>query len=152
MKTCGTPLLQFLRHGAVTLLASATLWTAVNRGTIRGTVTDPQGKVIPEVNIVILNTGTEVRQETKTNAAGFYLMPELIPGTYTVYFECPGFIPLDVARVEVKPNGVATVDMQLQLGRMTQHIEVAAAAPLVDTSSSNFAVPVEQHYMQNIPV
>src|SRR5437870_3626364 len=138
--------------GAVLLITSSAAWAAINRGSIRGTVTDPQGAVMVGTHITITNMDTGVEQTTQTNSAGFYFLPELVPGPYKVHFEMPGFVAVDVGRVEVKANNESTVDMALKLGRTAQTVEVTAAVPLVETTASNFSVGIEQRYMQDLPV
>src|SRR6266568_903108 len=97
---------------------------AINRGTIQGTVTDPQGGVVPEVAVMVTNVETGVAQAVKTNSAGFFFVPELVPGRYRVHFQLTGFVPVDVNEVVVKANEVSTVDTRLELGQTTQRIEV----------------------------
>lgn len=127
-------------------------WADISRGSIRGTVTDPQGAVVPGVSVVIANTDTGVKQTTRTNSAGFYFVPELMAGPYKVHFDMSGFVPMDIDRVEVKSNEVATVDTELKIGATTQSIVVNASSALVDTTASNFSVGIEQVYMQELPI
>src|ERR1043166_2104459 len=71
----------------VLLVTCSGVWAAINRGSIRGTVTDPQGAVVANTRITITNIDTGVQQSTQTNTAGFYFIPELVPGPYKVHFE-----------------------------------------------------------------
>ena len=125
---------------------------SINRGTVQGTVTDPQGAAVPDVQVMVTNVETGVAQALKTNSTGFYFAPELVPGRYKVRFQHSGFVPVDVNEVVVKANDVSTVDTRLALGQTTQHIEVMAAAALVETAASNFSVPLSQHYVQDLPL
>src|SRR2546423_13335044 len=93
-----------LRLGLCVLAGCASIWAAIDRGTIRGTVTDPQGAVMPQVQVIMNHTDTGVQITGQTNGAGFYLFPELVPGNYDVHFEAKGFIAADVTKVVVKPN------------------------------------------------
>src|SRR5215468_2253361 len=135
---------------AVVICSSA--WASINRGTIRGTVTDPQGAVVPEVKVTVTNRDTGVAQMVVTNNAGFYLVPELVPGPYLVHLEKSGFVSAEFDMVAVKANDIATVDAELGLGRTTQSVAVTATTPLVDTAAANFNTPVEQRYMQDLPI
>src|SRR5262249_44049354 len=134
------------------LLDCTGAWAAINRGTIRGTVTDPQGGVIPDVKVTVTNMATGVMQTTLTNNAGFYLVAELVPGPYKVRLEKSGFAPHDFDKVAVKANDVATVDAQLSLGEASQTVEVTATNPLIETNAANFSVPVEQTYVNELPL
>src|SRR5262249_17500314 len=84
---------------------------AINRGMIRGSVTDPQGALVIAATVTVTNVETQVSQTSQTNGAGFYLIPELVPGRYKVHFELAGFVPVDVNEVVVRANDVATVDI-----------------------------------------
>ncbi len=137
----------------VALFAAVTLLqAAINRGTIQGTMTDPQGAVIPDVTVTVTDTDTGVSQTTKTNSAGFYFVPELVPGTYKVRFEVSGFVPTEVTNVSVRANEVTAVDAQLKLGKALQQVEVIAATPQVETAAANFSVPLERRYVEDLPL
>ena len=138
--------------GLCILIGCASTWAAINRGSIRGTVTDPQGGVIPQVVVTITDTDTGVQTPGRTDSAGFYLFPELVPGNYDVHFGARGFVEADVNQVAVKPNEVSTVDMQLRLGATAQHIEVTATNPLVETSATNVGTGVAERYVEDLPI
>src|SRR5215472_12994670 len=90
------------------LLAHSGL-ASINRGAIRGTVTDPQDAVMPNVEVRARNTATGVEEHTRTNSAGLYVIPELVPGTYDLNVEMAGFKPVQITHVLVKADDVATV-------------------------------------------
>jgi len=137
---------------AAALSLEVSLRASIDRGAIRGTVTDQQGAVVPGARVVVKSLDTNVQVNLTTNSAGFYLAPELVPGNYSVYVLAEGFSPLTVNNVAVKPNDVATVDMQLKLGPTTQHVEVTATNPLVETAAENVSVPISQRYVQDLPL
>jgi hypothetical protein len=119
---------------------------------IRGSVTDPQGALVIAAIVTVTNVETQVSQTSQTNGAGFYLIPELVPGRYKVHLELAGFVPVDVNDVVVKANDVATVDIQMQVGPTAQRVEVTASNPLVETTAANFSTPIEQTYVQDLPL
>ena len=125
---------------------------SINRGTIRGTVVDPQGKVMPKVAVRARNIATGVEEQTRTDSAGLYVLPELVPGTYVVNVEMAGFKPDQIANVLVKADDVATVDVRLNVGTAVQRVEVSAAQSLVETTASNFSVPVDPKNVEELPV
>jgi hypothetical protein len=141
----------FTALGAI-LLLSTPLMASLDRGAIRGTVTDPQGAVVPDAAVVVTNIDTGVETRLVTNAAGFYLAPELVPGRYTVHIEASGFSPLEIKDVMVTAGTTVTADAQLKVGPTTQRVEVSAQAQLVETTSSNFTTMVGRTYMENIPL
>jgi hypothetical protein len=128
------------------------MMASINRGTIQGTVTDQQGGVIPGVTVTITNTDTGVSQTTKTNSAGFYYVPELVPGPYKVRFEITGFVTTEVTNLSVRANEVTAAARALELGRTVQQVEVKAASALVQVAASNSSFDVEARYIQDLPV
>src|SRR5947209_13438619 len=92
-------------------LATAQLQAqSLNRGQIRGTVTDVQGAIVPGVDVSVASTETNLVTRLTTNQSGFYLATELVPGTYTVQFRAPGFEKLDISNVVVKAGTTITED------------------------------------------
>lgn len=140
------------RSGVVLLFVCASVWASINRGAIQGTVTDPQGAVTPGVAVTVMNVDTGVAQSTRTNSAGFYYVPELLPGPYKVRFEMAGFVATEVTNVTVKSNDAAAVDAQLKLGTSVQQVEVIATAPLVESTAANFSVSLEHRYVDELPL
>ncbi len=134
-------------------LALATLLQAsLDRGAIQGTVTDQQGAVVPGAKVIVKNVDTNVEVNLTTNGEGFYLAPQLVPGKYSVRVSASGFSPLDTADVIVTAGTTTTTDAQLRVGIATQTVEVTAAAPLVERTSSNFTSSVTTRYIQDIPL
>ena len=134
------------------LALSSWLLASLDRGAIRGTVTDPQGAVVPGAKVVVRNVDTGVGTNLVSNSAGFYLATDLVPGKYVVHIEAKGFSPVDIEGVTVGANTTVTEDAELKVGAATQHLEVSAKAQLVETTSSNFSSGVSQRYLDNLPL
>ena len=131
---------------------SSYLVASLDRGAIRGTVTDPQGAVVPGAQLIVRNVETGVETRLATNSAGFYLAPELVPGRYTIHIESAGFSPLEIKDVMVSAGTTVTQDAELKVGATTQRVEVTAQAGLVETTSSNFTTGVARRYLDNLPL
>ncbi len=136
----------------MTLAPATLLHASIDRGAIQGTVTDQQGAMVPGAKVVVKNVETNVEVTLSTNTAGFYLAPELVPGKYVVRVSATGFSPLDIASVTVTAGTTTTADAQLKVGATTQTVEVTAAAPLVESTPSNFTTVLENRYVQEIPL
>src|SRR3989337_1307876 len=121
----------------VFLLMSISLAAQTFRGTILGTVTDPTGALVPEARVTVKNLNTGLARETQTTNDGSYSVPELSIGPYSVTVEKEGFQTSVVDRVTVEGAAERRVDVSLQVGEITQRIEVSAATlPLVETTSN----------------
>ncbi len=87
---------------AILIASTQLLVGQLNRGTIEGNVTDPQGAAVPGVEITITSVATNVVTTTQTNSAGYYRAPALVPGIYNAHFTANGFTPVDVTAIEVQ--------------------------------------------------
>jgi len=137
---------------AAALFLTTQLMASLDRGEIRGTVTDPQGAVVAGAKVVVRNVDTGVETKLVTNGAGFFLATDLVPGRYTIRLEASGFSLLEIANVVVTANTTITEDAQLKVGPTTQSVEVRAQAQLAQTTASNFSSGVSQRYMENLPL
>ncbi len=137
---------------AAILVGAVCVFAALDRGAIRGTVTDPQGAVVPGATVNVLNVETGVEAHLVTNNAGFFLATDLVPGKYTVRIEASGFSPLEIKDIAVGAGTTMTQDAELKVGATTQRLEVSARAQLVETTSSNFSTGVSRRYLDNLPM
>src|SRR5260370_9335012 len=104
---------------AVLILASvACLQASIDRGAIQGTVADQQDAVVGHARVVVKNVDTNVEVVLITNSSGFYLAPELVPGTYAVRVEANGFSATDITNIRVTAGTTTTADVHLT-GRAT---------------------------------
>ena len=72
-------------------LIGQTAWAQANRATITGIVTDSTGAVVAGVDVTATNTGTNAATKTVSNSVGIYVLPNLVPGPYSVEFKREGF-------------------------------------------------------------
>src|SRR6185436_5874615 len=105
------------------------------RGTLLGRVTDPSDSLVVGAKIDITNVETGVRLSSTTNRTGDYTFPLLLPGTYTVRVESPGFKTYSRPGVMVRVNDQVAINIALEVGQASQTVEVKALSPLLDTSS-----------------
>jgi len=137
---------------AATLFLAVQLFASLDRGQIQGTVTDPQGGVMPGVTVVVTNVDTGVSAKLVTNSVGFYLAADLVPGKYAIHVEASGFSPLEITNVLVRAGTTTTGDAHLKVGPTAQKVEVRAQAQLAQTTPSNFSSGVSQRYLENLPL
>jgi hypothetical protein len=116
---------------AYALLVSGLVFAQSFQGSLRGRVKDPQGAAATRAKITITNEGTSVKRTTLTNDQGEYVFPAVTPATYTVIAEAPGFKRLEHTGVLISTQAAVTVDLELELGDVTEKIDVTAEAPLL---------------------
>ena len=121
-------------------------------GTITGTVKDASGAVIPQVTVTITNQQTE-RQETVTaDLEGRYTSLPLPPGEYKVEAELQGFRRAAQSNVTVQINGTAVIDFTLEVGELTDAVEVSAVATVLETTTSTMGKLVDNRRILNLPL
>lgn len=124
--------------------------TAVD-GAIGGTVMDSSGAVVPNATIVVHNVGTNAEQTAESDASGYYRIIHLQPGTYTVTVKAKGFSELKVQDATVQVGLLTDVDAHLSVGATAQTVEVTGAAPIVNTTSPDFAGVIPQETLNSLP-
>src|ERR1700751_3339748 len=107
-----------------------------NFGRVFGTITDATGAVLPGAQISIIDKDRGLARSLVSDEVGLYNAPTLIPGTYTVRVELPGFRTLDRENVVVEVGQQTRVDVSIQPAQQTETVTVNEAIPLVDTTGA----------------
>ena len=136
----------------VLLILSAALAFPQDRGTIRGTVTDPTGAAVPGTSVTIRNVDTGLKQSIATGADGLYSIPYLPAGNYTVTAEKVGFRKSEVTAIRVNVGTVTGVDIALTVGSVDQTIDVSAVSPLLEVQGSNLGKVVPTRAIRDLPL
>jgi hypothetical protein len=134
------------------VLFVAAAFAQSDRGIIAGTVTDPDGGVIPGVRVVAENPETGVKFEAVTTSTGNYTIPQLPASTYNIRFERAGFSVFQQEGVRVYVGQTARVDATLQIGGVTDEIRVAAGASLLQTQSAEQSSSVTVENLNQLPL
>src|SRR4051794_7370048 len=122
-----------------------------NFGRISGTVTDPGGATIPNVAVTIRNVDTQAVRTVNTNESGFYSATNLPIGNYTVQIEQQGFRKQERGGIGVSADARLTIDFNLQLGDVTQSVEVTAqAGEAINTTSGELARVIDTKQVSNL--
>ena len=121
-------------------------------GTVSGTVTDTTGGSVPRVKITLTNEGTnEVRVQT-TGDDGGYTFAQVAPGTYRIEGEAAGFKRFVRAHVIVEVQQTSLVDAQMEVGSLTESVEVTEAMPLLQTATSSLGQVVTNQQITELPL
>ena len=119
---------------------------------ITGTVTDASGAVVPNAQVTVTNQATQVATHATTSSAGTYTVTGLIPGTYTVQIEFPGFQLSVHNGVGVEVGKMSTVDAGLQTGQVSQTLEVQESVIALNTTQPELGTTIEHAVVQALPV
>jgi hypothetical protein len=120
-------------------------------GSIFGTVTDPTGAVVPNAKITITDLDKNVKFETMTNAAGNYSRSQLVPGRYQVEVEATGFRKAVSRDIQVSVDTATRVDIRLEVGAVTEQVEVTAEAPLLKSDRADVATTFSTRQLTELP-
>jgi hypothetical protein len=120
-------------------------------GTLRGTVFDPSGAVVPGATVTATDQNTGVTSTAQSTSAGTYVFPNLLIGAYTVEVQAPSFQRLVRKDVQVLPNQVTTADARLRVGATTAEVEVTAGAQAVQLNTSQISNDFSGRAVQDLP-
>src|SRR6476659_5985704 len=122
------------------------------RGAINGTVSDPSGAVVPNVQVKATEVATGLDHTTVTTGDGQFAFQDIPLGAYKVLVSAQGFRPYVADKVQVTAGTIYTLAVKLSLGEATQTVEVSAASITVDTSTPTQTSTISAETVQDIPL
>ncbi len=141
-----------LRALVLSLAVALSVWSQTFYGTIVGTVNDTSGSAMPQANITLINQGTAERRTAKTDAAGGYQFVNLVPGQYRLEVENTGFRRFVRDPITVEVSTTVRIDVSMQVGDVTQTVEVSEQTPLLQTENASLGQVVEQRKVLEMPL
>lgn len=121
-------------------------------GTVTGEVKDSSGAAIADAQVLVRNTATNGVRVATTNEDGVYTIPALVPGMYDVKAEKTGFKTATRTGIELQVQQTARIDFGLEVGQVTETIEVSAAAALLTTENATVGAVIEQKRITDLPL
>ena len=120
--------------------------------TLSGLVTDDQGGPVANATISVKNAGTGVVRDVTSNADGIYSAPNLLPGEYEVTVTATGFQTLTEKGITLTVGGQQSLNLVMKVGALSQTVEVNAAIPDIQTTSSTLSSTVDSTTMRELPL
>jgi len=133
-------------------LIAPSLWGQTNSGNIRGTITDPSGAALAGATVTARNMDTGLSITTASTDAGLYSVPNLPPGRYSVVVEAPSLKKYTQEGVTVATGTAVTLDIQMQLGAVSENVTVIADASQLQTATSEIGATVQSTLVANLPL
>jgi hypothetical protein len=121
-------------------------------GSIIGTVTDAQGNAVSGAKVTVTSISKSTTFETTSNESGNFAVTHLIPDDYKVAVEAAGFKAYSVERVTVTADSSQTLNVPLQVGAVTQTVEVTGDIPQLQTDRADVDVQFSQKYVEDLPI
>ncbi len=137
---------------AMSVLTQPRSYAQAVSGTINGFVKDPSGAVVVGATVTATNTGTQVASAVNTNEAGFYSVPQLIPGAYTVRISATGFKQLDRTGIVLDVDSVVRVDANLALGSTNETVTVTSDAAVLKTEKADLGGVISDRTLNRLPI
>ncbi len=122
------------------------------RATLTGVITDPSGASVPGARVSAINVETGVALRSEANAQGRYVIPYLLPGRYTLRVEQNGFKSVERGPIELRIADRSEVNVQLEIGAVTDNVTVTAAAPLLETASASGGQVIDNRKITDLPL
>src|SRR6267154_4687057 len=119
---------------------------------VTGLVTDPNGRSVPGVTILITNLATNVPSRTVTNDQGIYRVPFLQPGIYRITIDKDGFKSVVKSGIELHVQDVASINFELQIGSVNETVTVEAGGLVINTTDASVGTVVDRKFVENIPL
>ena len=134
------------------LLGAALTLPGQSVSSLRGTVVDAQGAVIPEALITLTNNGTGSTRETLTDASGAYQFLQMPPGDYTLSAVKVGFSTTTQKGVALLVNTPAAADLKMEVGKTTETVNVSAEAQTLNTVDASVGNTFNQTQIRQLPL
>jgi Carboxypeptidase regulatory-like domain len=144
--------LRFLILFCLATIGSALALAQTGTTSIRGTVSDKSGAVIPDAQVKLTSRDLAVERTTATNQSGQYEFPALQPGRYDLTVESKGFRKFNQTDIELLVNNPATVNVLLQVGTSTETVEVSAQSETINTTDASLGVAFGENQVKQLPL
>jgi hypothetical protein len=135
----------------VAVVPSALVNAQVAGATLSGSITDPSGAALVQVQVAITNIATDVTRTVMSDSAGFYTAPNLVPGQYRVTVQAKGFVTA-VADVTLTVGANQSLDVPMKIGGSTEKVQVSTEAPAVQLNSSEISDVVNATTVRELPL
>jgi hypothetical protein len=122
------------------------------RGSITGRVTDNNGAAVVNATVTITNSATNTSSTTTTSDGGDYTVLYLIPGYYTVTVEAGGFKKASRPNVEIRVGDKLQLDMKLEVGAVSETVNITTDAPLLETASASAGQVIDRRRISELPL
>jgi len=140
------------RIAILIFLSCSVVWGQGSTAQISGTVTDPSGAVLPGVEITATQTETSVSRTAVSNETGAYVLPNLPIGPYRLDASLPGFRSFLQTGIVLQVNSNPAINIVLQVGQLSETIEVQANAAMVETRSTGVGQVMENSRILELPL
>ncbi|MBV9929279.1 MAG: carboxypeptidase regulatory-like domain-containing protein [Acidobacteria bacterium] len=132
--------------------AQAALGQTTGSATLRGTVKDPAGAVVPNASVALVNEGTKEERKATTNDEGGYVFSAVTPGTYTVRVEAGGFKTTTQTGLAIETSSIRGLDISLEVGQANEVVTVTAEQNQLQTETGSRENTITANQIENLSI
>ena len=121
------------------------------QGGLRGIVADGGAGMVAQAKVTLIDEATSVSRATLTNDTGEYVFNSVVPATYTVTVESPGFKKFEKRGIIVATQQFLTVDAKLEVGQVTESVMVTEEVPLIESSNASTGQVIDRQKLTDLP-
>src|SRR5262249_562365 len=141
-----------MNHFLLYLPCAAAALAQSQTGRIAGKITDPAGAAVPSAEVIATDQETGVHTKGVSSATGVYAIPFLQPGRYKVEIAHSGFKKYERPNIMLGTSEIVPLDIQLELGNVSEQITVEATGPLLESTTSDVGQTVEPTTVADMPL
>ena len=130
----------------------ASLTAQVSTAEVAGVVSDVTGAVVANAKVTLTNKATGISRDTTTDQLGNYIFTLIQPGDYNLSVEAPGFKKVVQSDINLQVGQRARIDLAMQVGQVSETVEVAATAPLLESQSSSLGNVIGEKFVSELPL
>src|SRR5260370_24843824 len=120
--------------------------------TLSGVIQDPNGRVVPDVEVTATRIETGTGTTTNTNGAGIYFFTGLMPGHYHLTIRKPGFKEIAIKDFQLYVQDKLEQNFSLEIGSVSETVTVQGTNPLVNTTEGSVSTVVDRQFVEKIPL
>ncbi|HEU5092933.1 MAG TPA: carboxypeptidase-like regulatory domain-containing protein, partial [Nitrospira sp.] len=120
-------------------------------GGLRGVVRDPDGSVVANAKVTLVDQATRLERLTYSSGEGVYYFNQIVPGTYSISTEAAGFKKFEQRDVIIATQQQVSLDLALQIGEITQTVEVRTEVPLIEYSNASQGQVLDNKQLRELP-
>jgi hypothetical protein len=121
-------------------------------GTVSGIVLDPSGGAIGGAEVLIIDDATAVQYTGKANSEGYYVVPNIPPGTYRIQISNSGFKTIIKPDIVIHVEDALAINFTLPIGAASEIVTVEGGAPIINTADASVSTVVDRKYVENMPL
>lgn len=119
---------------------------------LSGTIMDQSGATVPNAQVVVTDVNTGVSRTVTSTSAGLYTAPNLLPGVYKITVTAPGFNTEEHTGITLTVGADQVIDVRLQVGQVSQTVQVTGEAMNVELASSSISAQVNATTVRELPL